>query len=257
MFILSLSSHPFLKEPKNFFMQKLSIVLNVLLLGVSGYLLYKLRNPTAISTRVPDRCQSTKYDYSGVPFEGIVSYTTAKALADYYNKSTTSKLLFPTNDSNLIPGNDARSVWFPLERLKKFIWNIEKENCGKPCPHDLGLRVYFARYPQQADTLWQKDYLTGVSTTFANRHTVFMVPTYYDESKKTDVDFFPGDETCSRPLEEWARIPVASGEVFKNQYKDIKIPFIIMAGAIPLSEPGDGQNHGGLIPPGTATGTSF
>lgn len=241
-------------------MQKLLAILSPVFLLVAayeGYVIYKLRPPKPIVTLNPpakhDLCNSLTYDYSKSDFEGVVNFNTAKIMADNYaaTESNNAKLLFADKDGNIQGNGDARSVWFPIEKIKNFIWHIENQGCEKNCGHELGIRMYFARYPGVNDTLWDKN-LNGVSKIYANRHTLFFVPTYYDGH--TDVDFYP-DSSCTVKFVDWAKLPPPPlGEVYSNPFKSQKTPYILMVAQSPT---GDGQNHGNLIPPNDPAGTSF
>ena len=156
------------------------------------------------------------------------------------------------NVTNLIEKEeDTKSVWFSLDRLKNFIWHIEEQNCANGCNDSLGLRIYFAKYPDltapaQAEFLD----LIGVPKAYSNHHTLFMVPTYKNE-KMENVDFFPGGKTCRLTFEQ-------SPTVTRNLGGDINITVHPPTGYIFLTGTAeDAQNHGGLIPPGDPAGTSF
>lgn len=77
---------------------------------------------------------------------------------------------------------DARACWYSIDTLKKFICLIERYSqslglgSGK-----LGIRFYYATYPHQG--VWKAEY--------KSRHTLFMVPTFYAEQQKANIDFDP------------------------------------------------------------------
>jgi hypothetical protein len=92
---------------------------------------------------------------------------------------------------------DARSVWFSLDKLKAFIESIEQKvggNCSKS--YGLGIRIYYSVYPDstviKADKK-QKKYFDDhkLPMEYANHHTVVMVPTYWNESDGYNYDFDP------------------------------------------------------------------
>ena len=73
---------------------------------------------------------------------------------------------------------DARDFWFSLDSLKKYIEFVEFE-AKKRGKEDLGIRVYFAAYPENSNYP-----NPGFST-------VFMVPTAREESSGLKKGFFP------------------------------------------------------------------
>jgi hypothetical protein len=91
--------------------------------------------------------------------------------------------------------NDARSVWFSLNRLKTFIYEIENQCC--PCSGKLGklgIRFYYGAYPS---SLVGTEHETHVPAQYANMHTLVMIPTYTN-AKGDNVDFDPDAmEGCS------------------------------------------------------------
>jgi hypothetical protein len=103
------------------------------------------------------------------------------------------------NYQNLLPSTEARSVWFNLDVLKKFIYQIESKSCNT-CTGDLGIRIYYGRYPgvsgwsifsdlSQLDT--DVKLKSGGINNYGNLHTVFMVPTIM-KSDGYNHDFNPG-----------------------------------------------------------------
>lgn len=135
-------------------------------------------------------CKTISLDYKDVPTSGRIDLGFADTLADNYKTNH-----YP-------PGNtfvksygdvldDARSVWFSLETLKQFLWEIESTSAGcEGCKTlNLGVRIYYAEYPETRNST-DKRY----SKNDMKKHTVFMVPTYskYDtDGKLQDYDFNP------------------------------------------------------------------
>jgi len=117
--------------------------------------------------------------------------------------------------------DDANAIWFDMLTLKKFIADIEKEANDidpKVRTEDLGIRFYYAAYPDEPHEPIPSDY--------ARRHTLIMVPT-----KKQDglnYDFNPYQE---------------SGHA--------------LAVSLDVQGKAVAQNHGALIPPGTSIVESY
>ena len=240
-------------------MQTFLKILCPILLMVTGYELYQnyqlkkqldaketLKGPSLV-----DVCRSFNYDYSNFPFEGIINFETAKSLADNYNRDKRGIVTF--KNGAMVPGEDSKSVSFSLDRLKCFIWNIEKQNCEKKCADSLGLRIYFGRYPNLTDQNGLPEGLTNVPTKYSNYHTLFMVPTYYDKNAQQFIDFYPAGTACRLPL---SSSPTHSNGGEPNVFVHDKIPYIMLFDVTGAPDQ-DSQNHGGLIPPGSAAGTSF
>lgn len=132
---------------------------------------------------------------------------------------------------------DSRSCWFSLESLKSFIYTIEKnsclpESCGKKL--ELGIRFYYGEYP--VDTNELKEYSTSenepINILYSGMHTLLLVPTFYDEDRRIDIDFDPlvfKKELCN------------GSSIF-----DTVTSVTSMLAAAPNI---NSRNHGGLMPP--------
>ncbi|MCU7615506.1 hypothetical protein N0B16_13800 [Chryseobacterium sp. GMJ5] len=115
------------------------------------------------------------------------------------------------NQLNAISQNmgitDAHSVWFDLPTLKNFISRIESESSNinsEITEHDLGIRLYFAAYPQGQEWTDMKtqdpDFFLNNPLTddYAGKQTLIMIPTLKmadDKENVYDYDFNPLDET--------------------------------------------------------------
>jgi hypothetical protein len=128
---------------------------------------------------------------------------------------------------------DARSAWFSLESVKKFINAVETQTClNRPrgCSDipKLGVRIYYAEYPVVGSEL--KAYADGANrmdTSYAGMHTLLMVPTFDEESGR-HVDFDPENNFDGK-------CPAYS--VFDTSYTGTDL--LALAA----------QNHGSLAPP--------
>lgn len=189
------------------------------------------------------------FNHSTTPFEGV-NATTAWTISNNYK--TINQPLLEINGV----GPDANSIWFSMESLKNFIWKVEEAVCEKRCPNgiNLGIRLYYARYPEQLT-----NDLAGLNPDFAQRHTIFMVPTF-QESPDSQIhwDFDPwhwGTDGCKpRSMTEW----FATGP--KPFGSENSLVFSI--GESQYFTDGYGNltsalNHGGLIPPYPMTGAAY
>lgn len=187
-------------------------------------------------------------DHSSSRFDGIDPYLAKQLFVDYVDKNQ-PRLQIAENIE------DANRLWFSLESLKNFIWQIEKEMCNKPCAREnelrLGVRVYYARYPSDMHI----DGLRGLPKDYAEHHTLFMVPTYEDQTG-TQVDFDPwnwGNECTPTPLHKVFSMglflkknscffSIAEPQYYKDKCGDAQ-PWMLRG------QPFGAMNHGNLEPP--------
>lgn len=220
-----------------------SIILNVVLVGVLLYTIYF--NPARVQPSLPPpNCNTLCADYSlDGGFRGIDAKL-AKMLADNYAADEGKK--FIGAGRTITTTEDARNAWFPLETLKRFIWQIEHAACKQGCAGDmrLGIRIYYAKYPDSA-TMRQTNGLTDVKPAYALHHTVFMVPTY--EASGGNLDFDPfhwGTDNCQPKT---IAQHMATGWVTESP-----LAHILLAAS---TREGDSQNHGDMSPPPSGAGT--
>ena len=100
---------------------------------------------------------------------------------------------------------------------------MQKDTCGKSCNSQLGIRIYYARYPTQFNTQQFPGY-NGVKPAYAGYQTVFMVPTI--DVSGNHKDFNPLDPSHS-----------ICDKSFINPEGTISIRVLA------------GKNHGELCPP--------
>jgi len=160
---------------------------------------------------------------------------------------------------------DARSCWFPVDTLKKFICLMEYYASKIDIPSSqLGVRFYYANY---SDTI--------SNAAFANHHTLYLTPTAYDDKDQANVDFEP---KLSAENNEFITISdlIYPDEIRRMELrnKDVKSPpaykayaqryntqrlFILSPGVpsatasstMSLSSSNVSMNQGDLCPPGT------
>jgi hypothetical protein len=146
--------------------------------------------------------------------------------------------------------DDAHSIWFDLETLKKFIYQLEnkaRKNAVPTSSNKLGVRIYYASYPKK-DEMSKfsdlKDFMSDpLKSNYGNLHTLVMIPTI--NTADGNVDFNPLDaDTYSEGLKG------------KKNYLDTNLTSTTFgllgtnkATATTSSSTG-AQNHGNLIPPG-------
>ncbi len=233
-------------------MKNFLVFLVIILLAVIAYLLFfwkDKRDGGMAGTCNEVHCK----DYSGDPMSGLINFTAAKQMADAY--AADSGKFYIGNGAVNTSDHDARSIWFDLETIKKFIWNMEDTICKNGCKDlNLGLRFYYAKYPD-SNTIKTSSALAGVKPEFQFHHTLFVVPTYDAGTGATarHIDFDPwnpGPDKC-KPLS----LSDAAKQIQldqRQQQKDQRVLMLIMGGT---SGDSDEQNHGDLAPPPDSLGS--
>ncbi len=193
-------------------------------------------------------------DYKGLTITGLKA-PLAKSMAGSY-QSINRPLLTQVNGYN-----DANSIWFSVETLKNFLWQIEAAICANRCSGSVnaGVRIYYARYPDAAQMAGENN-LSALPPSYANCHTLFMVPTFQDQTlPQVQHDFDPWHWGTSsgcvpKTMQAWF---AGSPQPFAGD------PSLILSSATPQSfstTPNNWisiQNHGSMVPPDPITGSAF
>jgi hypothetical protein len=166
-----------------------------------------------------------------------------------------------TATTNAVP-QDAKSIWFDLETLKKFLYHIE-HNTGKHYSESkdksMGVRIYYAAYPEDVKmkllAAQQTDPNFTYNPNYEKLHTLVMIPTISGANGE-NYDFNPLD--------------VNSFVGFTNMKKDGKsyieddYPTLTLGTSAPnvtISAPTpshiNAQNHGRLCPPSCNGANAF
>lgn len=130
--------------------------------------------------------------------------------------------------------NDAQSVSFDLETLKKFLYHLEKntkKNNETITNEQLGVRMHYAAYPDD-ETMRSNNDLINVNPEFKKHHTIIMIPTI--KVNGIMVDFNPLDVNTYKN-----GLPINQSSINTTIQKKLSTIYGI-TGA---------QNHGTLIPP--------
>jgi len=142
---------------------------------------------------------------------------------------------------------DALHVVFDLEKIKALVYMMESKRCLNKCADNiqLGIRYYFIKYPGDlGEGRNEMDGLDNLDTTYRNKHSLAMVPAYWDKAKDKWIDYNPwtsSSDVC------YPSIPKNSAEAIERsaQTKEDKKPEATL-----FMEPTNGgKNHGGLGPP--------
>jgi hypothetical protein len=218
-------------------MKKLLIITNLFWLFI--FVFFSCTRNGGLQINSKD-CQTFCYNYSAVPFPGL-SRLVADTISHNYRSQIGARGLTIENDTS-----ETRAVWFKLETIKNFIYQVERSTCQLNCDSikkdELGIRFYFAKYPKSTDAAASQPDFAFLRTSPRNygKKTLFMVPTYYVPGIG-DKDFDPrwsmnnDRKTCK---------PLTLSQILDNKNNNTTARMI--TGSMP--EPDGMQNHGMLCP---------
>lgn len=197
-------------------MKKLSYLTNLFLIGILVASFIKNKDESNEMFEKNTFCDSTKIcmDYSRMkPYNYLNKDLLSEMSANYdttaIQMGSQRFLLLPgINALQVRPGKsnhvvnkigspfkeDSRSIWFSLDSLKRFIWEIETTICKNQCrPKNLGIRLYYARYPIINKANPNHTQLLALNPNYQNMQTIFMIPTYEKNMGRTiaNIDFDP------------------------------------------------------------------
>ncbi len=163
--------------------------------------------------------------------------TTHQKLFNEYAKGNLNSSPYPNTGITVASDfEDARSCWFPIDSIKKFICLMERYSATLGfSPANLGIRFYYGVYWSQ----YEKE------TSFSNRHTLYLTATLRKNGTADNVDFDPKMSADSGVV-----VPLSA--LIRDQYKNTTI-FSIDAGssAAYLTSRAVTMNQGDLCPPRT------
>src|SRR4030095_832794 len=145
-------------------MKKILLISNFVLAGI---ILFQACGPQKDKTSNQrasaniDSC-AVWLDYTNTTSTTAINSQLARKIALGYRSDTGKKYVFKGKMKT--DSIDATSVWFGLEQIKRFIWSIERANCIGKCTGTLGVRIYYARYPDRQEL--------GADSIYANSHYV-------------------------------------------------------------------------------------
>ncbi len=219
-------------------MKKLLLAGNLVLMSVLWF--QSCKNSQTVKPDATAACNTICSDYSNKTYTGIDAGLVTKMIGNY---KTGHYNAFVNNTRPV----DARSIWFSLDRLKQFIYEIEKNTCKKGCntTDSLGLRVYFAEYPA-AQEEWNRypqlvNELPGI---YRGKHTLLMVPTIRMAGINTDFDPRAWGNNCSPESMESVMRKLLKGKGGTTVSDNMAFVFTPGSGDPTLS-----LNHGTLDPP--------
>lgn len=185
---------------------------------------------------IRDRLRDTVFDKEG----GVLDASLAIKMSQDYNNDVSKGYVKGINGRSGV--EDATSIWFKLSTIKSFIAKAEEALAGGTYATGLGIRFYYAKYP---DDLTGYESLAGMAPVVANRHTLFMVPTFQSKETGDAVDFnydFITDPNKPLSFNQLLRNnPAAKMKGILGFNRSVIRPDV---GVIPNI-----RNHGGLRPP--------
>lgn len=132
------------------------------------------------------------------PPQQTISVAEADRLEEEF-KGTRAKIL-----NAALGFEDTRDFWFSIDTLKKYIAYVEQQG-KKMGKENLGIRIYFAAYPEKSD---YPD--PGYAT-------VFLVPTSLEEPSNLKRGFFPIEPT-NQNIDSLYPLNFGGGGIPPNEY---------------------------------------
>lgn len=241
--------------------QQLKLIITALLVALAGTIYYY--NFKKVETIVDD---SVCMDYKDLNPSTLKTGLIGDMVHIYRNNQ-----LNYINSSG-VTNDDAYSIWFDLDTIKKFIYHIEKgveQNTANTDKNRLGIRFYYAAYPEKSKwILPQYSDLSGFLTdpktqNYDLKHTLVLLPTI--NVSGNDLDFNPfvkstytsGLPKYVRPLNN-VQEPVEIDTTAAAKVELFALtPAQDAANPIPPDEI-KARNHGAIYPPGnTIIGLGF
>jgi hypothetical protein len=228
-------------------MKNVLIITNLLTAGllaglfINGNVFFNLKPIPECNT-----CTNICSDYTGKPINKLE----VRMLQDISSNYKTS-VIGASLTNTKIAKTDASNIWFSLDTLKRFIWNIESNTCNINCDGkkklELGIRIYFARYPDARTMTHYTDLNNPQTKYFENCHTLFMVPTYdlyYPGKGLQHMDFDPTSKSIS------ANCTIPPIDTLEGSTTiALMLPSPAPQPPTSVSSSTSAQNHGGLCPP--------
>ena len=191
---------------------------------------------------------------------------TTKMITSMVGQYSGSQLNSIQSDSlNQIP-KDARAIWFDLETLKQFMYQIE-HNAGKNFAESkdktLGVRIYYAAYPtndkMRVMATSQTDPNFSYNPAYEKLHTLVMIPTIA-EKEGENFDFNPLDVST---YNGYVNMPKNGKFYTEEDYIGISLGTSSAPASANISSTQTGsngvsaRNHGHLYPPDNFSGMGF
>jgi hypothetical protein len=232
----------------------------LLLIAVTALLTYFITcyfcNPKTIDVPDKDRSATICSNYETEP-PVVLTTDLVKSMVGTYGSNQLENI--QNAPVNPVP-EDAQSIWFDLETLKKFMYQIEYNVNKYPAQSEnkkIGVRIYYAAYPKNAlmrdFANHQTDPNFSYNPDYENKHTLVMIPTITG-ADGNNYDFNPLD------VNSYDGFASMSKKLNINYISDTYSTLILGPGAVDeVDDVGNtsARNHGTLAPPETIIGLSF
>jgi hypothetical protein len=227
-------------------MKKLLFFLNILLVGIIVFMACNSNQTATATPQLYDSCLvKLCQSFPGEELKGKIEGILLKNMSDsfaadpgkgFITGSILNEPIDPHNLARVATGgqvNDALSTVFDLKKLKRLIYEMQKNACDNKCDPkiELGIRFYYIKYPANAGDLNGPPSLLGLPATIKNKHGLVMVPVY----KKPNGDWYDYDL--------WGRSTGCFNRIDSISTGNSEFPLFFGV----ASDAGD--NHGGVGPP--------
>ncbi|MEC4003703.1 hypothetical protein OX283_003475 [Flavobacterium sp. SUN052] len=191
---------------------------------------------------------------------------TTDLIKSMVTKYDNTQLDYIENAPGSVVPEDAKAIWFDIETLKRFLYHVEfnvSKNPSLSRDKKLGIRIYYAAYPKNADmrifAQSQTDSTFSFNPDYENHHTLVMIPTITGADGE-NYDFNPLD---AKTYDGFVNMKGQDkGAYLQGNYPTLSIgPSAAPATPNMLtSQNSNGviaRNHGVLFPPYSFTGFGF
>jgi hypothetical protein len=203
-------------------------------------------------------------DYDTITPPTLTTEMVKSMVTQYSGAQLNSIQTSPTNAVAV----DARSIWFDLETLKEFLYQIEhnvNKNPTQGRDKKLGVRIYYAAYPDNTKmrdlAATQTDPNFSYNPAYEKKHTLVMIPTIQGADRE-NYDFNPLDVNSYIGFTN-----MKAGGAFSSNSSSYATLSLGTSSAPLVSAPatnGGGtsssiisRNHGSLNPPDPFMGLAF
>ena len=184
--------------------------------------------------------------YSADDIHSTLTAAIIQKMSEAYAKDKGKAHIYDTTGI-LTDKEDALHVVFDLEKIKALVYMMESKRCINKCADniELGIRYYFIKYPGDLRIGRNEgDGLDNLDSTYRNKHSLAMVPAYWDKAKDKWIDYNPwtsSSDVCYPSIPKILNNASASAE--QKGGKETLKPTLF------LEPTNGGKNHGGLGPP--------
>lgn len=200
-------------------------------------------------------------DYDTITPPTLTTEMVKSMVTQYSGAQLNSIQTAPTNAVAV----DARSIWFDLETLKEFLYQIEhnvNKNPAQGRDKKLGVRIYYAAYPDNIKmrdlAATQTDPNFSYNPAYEKKHTLVMIPTIQGADRE-NYDFNPLDVNSYIGFTN-----MKTGGAYSpnsSTYSTLSLGTstnpVNTAQGISANNAINARNHGHLMPPGNTIGSIF